>query len=455
MEPAVRLEHLGRGGRVVPVADEDLPSGQQQFAVLGHFDAGTWEWLANRSDLDRARSRDCGRCRCLGQAVALEHCDADTAEEVTESSSQGGTTGDSPLHLATHRCPQLLVDELVEQPVLELESETGATFVERLAVLDRGVCGLIEDVALALRGGLLLRGVVNLLEHAGDSQHERRLKTLQKRQQLLDVGRVTETCLRADCPELDQSTEDVGDRQEEQRGGSGTHEHVLESSDDILHLEHEVLVGQHAALRAPCRPRGVDDGGQGVWLHGGAASFEFVVTDARTGSLERLEVVVVEHPHPRHIGQVGSDLIEDGLVLAALGEQRHCPGVGQVPGDLLGRGRFVDGYRDSAGVPDGVVDEGPLVPRTRHHADAFPGPHPAGHDALGDGLHLIEELCGRDAHPRVAALQGENHLGGVCLRVLHDVVGEIARCGGRNHGWDAELLEHVPSPSLWPPRRRK
>ena len=137
---------------------------------------------------------------------------------MTESSSQGCTTGDRPLHLAAHRCPQLLVDELVEEPVLELESETGAAFVESLAVLDRRVCGLIEDVALAFRGGLLLRGVVDLLEHAGHGQHERRLKTLQKWEQLLDVGRVAETCLRADRPELNQSTEDVGDRQEEQSG---------------------------------------------------------------------------------------------------------------------------------------------------------------------------------------------------------------------------------------------
>jgi hypothetical protein len=261
--------------------------------------------------------------------------------------------------------------------------------------------------------------------------------------------------LRADRPKLDQSTEDVGDRQEEQGGRSGTHEHVLESGDHVLHLEHEVLVGQHAAFRAPCRSRGVDDGRQRVRLHGGAASFELVVTDAHTGSLQGLEVVVVEHPHPRHVRQVGGDLIEDSLVLAALGEERYGPGVGQVPRDLLGRGRFVDGYRDAAGVPDGVVDEGPLVPRARHDADAFPSLHPAGHDALGDGLHLIEELCGCDAHPRVAALQGEDHLGRVCLRVLHDVVGEIPRGRGRNHGRNAELLEHVPSPSLWPPQRRK
>ena len=214
-------------------------------------------------------------------------------------------------------------------------------------------------------------------------------------------------------------------------------------------------MGEHAALGTPCRSRGVNDGRQGVRLHGGAASFEFVVTDAHAGSLQGLKVVVVEHPHPRHIGQVGGDLIEDSFVLAALGEQRYGPGVGQVPGDLFGRGRLVDGYRDAAGVPDGVVDEGPFVPRARHDADAFPSLHPAGHDALGDGLHLIEELCGCYAHPRVSALQGEDHLGRVCLRVLHDVVGEIPRGGGRNHGRNAELLEHVPSPSLWPPQRRK
>ena len=57
-------------------------------------------------------------------------------------------------------------------------------------VLDGGVRGGAEDLALAAGLGLLLGRVVDLLEHARHGEQERRLERAERRQQLLRVGLV-------------------------------------------------------------------------------------------------------------------------------------------------------------------------------------------------------------------------------------------------------------------------
>ena len=132
----------------------------------------------------------------------------------------------------------------------------------------------------------------------------------------------------------------------------------------------------------------------------------------------------LSNTHTRVTSGVGGDLDEDSLVLAARRTALR-------PRSRSGSRRPVRPRTSRRRAPRcrrrtrWRSRRGSIVPRARHDADAFPSLHPAGHDALGDGLHLIEEPCGCYAHPRVSALQGEDHLGRVCLRVLHDVVGEI------------------------------
>src|SRR5690606_3350583 len=112
----------------------------------------------------------------LRQAVALVDGDADAAEEVAEASTECGTARDGPGDVAAECGLELAVDQLVEDEVLDLQGEAGAAVLECLAVLDRDVGGLLEDLALAAVVGLLLRRVVDLLEHAGHREDEVRLE---------------------------------------------------------------------------------------------------------------------------------------------------------------------------------------------------------------------------------------------------------------------------------------
>ena len=126
--------------------------------------------------------------------------------------------------------------------------------------------GLIEDAALdrALGVSLGVGAVEDLLEDAGDGQHERRLEDREVGQQVLDVGRVAEDDALGDAADLDQPGEDVGQRQEEQGRRAFDLEEPIEPAGHRRHVEDEVAVGQLAALRAPGGAAGVDDRGEGV-----------------------------------------------------------------------------------------------------------------------------------------------------------------------------------------------
>jgi len=113
-------------------------------------------------------------------------------------------------------------------------------------------CGR-EDLALALGGGLLLRGVVDLLEDARNRQDEGGGKSAEVRKQVLDVCRVTHAHAGLDADDLDEPREHMGQRQEEQRGRAFGVDHHLHSFSRVLGQSHEVVVGEQASLGQPGR----------------------------------------------------------------------------------------------------------------------------------------------------------------------------------------------------------
>ena len=248
-----------------------------------------------------------------------------------------------------------------------------------------------------------------------------------------------------DAAQLDDAAEDVGEGQEEQCGRALDREELGHSGDDVAHLEHEVAMREHAALGSAGRARGVDDRGERLRVQGGAAALELLVGDAGTGGGQGVECTVVEDPGARAVGDAIGNLVEDLLVLRALEEDADRVGVAEDPLDLLGRGGLVDRHDRRAGVPDGVVRDGPVVARARHDADALAGLDARSHDALGHRLDLVEELLGGHAYPGAPAVdrQGDSMGGGLC--VVDDVVYEAARGGRRDDGSDAELGLHVLS----------
>ena len=135
-----------------------------------------------------------------------------------EPSAEGRATGDCPAHLPAECRAQLAVDEAIEDRVLQPQDEAGVALLQCNAVVDGDGGRSVEDVPLARRDRLLLRRVVDLLEDAGDSEHERRPERHEHREQVLDVGSMPEPGACANAAELDHPAEDVGDRQEQEGG---------------------------------------------------------------------------------------------------------------------------------------------------------------------------------------------------------------------------------------------
>ena len=68
-----------------------------------------------------------------------------------------------------------------------------------------------------------------------------------------------------------------------------------------------------------------------------------------------------------------ADLGQQSGVPVVLDDDRDRARVGEDPLDLLRGAGLVDRDRDAAGVPDRVVQDGPLVARARHQADPVAG----------------------------------------------------------------------------------
>ena len=237
--------------------------------------------------------------------------------------------------------------------------------------------------------------------------------------------------------------EDVGERQEQQRGRALGVEQVLQLVDGDAQLEHEVAVGEHAALGAPGGAAGVDQRGEGRGRRGGASLLEHLVGDVRAESLQHVDGVVLDRPDVLELRQVAGlpRLAHAGEVVGALGDDRAGAGVGQDPADLLGGGRLVDRHADRAGEPDGVVEEGPLVARLGQQRDPVARLDAGRHEALGDRAHLVVELRRGDVGPPVSAATAEDHRLR-CLRgVGDDVVGEVPG-GGDGDGERRGELTH-------------
>ena len=165
-------ERLGGRGVVVPVAAEDYRAADEHLAVVGDADGRAGDGTADRADAQGRRGAERRRRRGLGEAVALVDRQADAAEEVAEPGAERGAAGEGVGHAAAEGRPQPAVDEPVEQRVLEPQREPGAALVQRLAPADGGAVGAVEQAAPPVAVGLLPRGVVDLLEHAGDRQQE-------------------------------------------------------------------------------------------------------------------------------------------------------------------------------------------------------------------------------------------------------------------------------------------
>ena len=241
MEPAVGVDRVLRRRVVVPVAVEDQVGLEQQLAVVGHRHAHPADGAPDRTDPQRVRTVHAHAGGRLGQPVALVDGDADAVEEVAQPLAERRTAGDRRLAPTTQRGAQLAVHEPVEQRVLHLEHRRHRAAFLRLRVADRDALGEVEDLAVAPGVRLLLGRVVDLLEHARDAEHERRLERGEVGEQVLDVGGMPEHAARCQRADLDHAAEDVRDRDEQQGRGSRV-EQLGKVAGDLVDLGDEVAV---------------------------------------------------------------------------------------------------------------------------------------------------------------------------------------------------------------------
>jgi hypothetical protein len=116
-----------------------------------------------------------------------------------------------------------------------------------------------------------------------------------------------------------------------------------------------------------------------------------------SGVTERIQPLTFELPDMLESGEsLGVHCLADHvLVVGRFAEGCHGTGVAQVPGHLRGGGGLIDRHRYAAGKPDGEIHQGPLVPGPGHNPHAVAGGHAAGHQALGEGADVGEEIrCG-------------------------------------------------------------
>ncbi|GFH75430.1 hypothetical protein Sgou_01000 [Streptomyces gougerotii] len=441
VEPAVGQRLTGRR-LVVPVPVEEVLAVEQDLAVVGDADHRTGQRLTDRADLLAVPRVEGGGRAGLGQAVPLQHREADAAVEVAEPLAERGAAGDRVLAAAAEDRVELAVDQLGEDLVLQLQAEGGTLRgVQRPAVGDRGLRGLVEDLALAVGLRLGARRVVNLLEDARDAQDHGRAERGQLVGEVLDVRHQAQTDGRHQRGDLHQPAEDVRHREEEQHRALAGAEEGFEPRHHVAALGEEAAVGQHAALGTARGTRGVDDRRRVVGAGQRAALVDRLVTQPGPGPLQLRHAAGVQLPDVLQRRQPAAHRLHRGGVPRGLHDAGDGARVAEYPLDLLRRTRLVHRYGDRAGAPDREVHQRPLVPRTGEQPHPVAGLDAGGHQALGGCADLGEEGRGGQVLPRTVHLPGDHGHIRVPLRVAPDDVGEISVRWYLVQGRKAELAQ--------------
>jgi len=293
------------------------------------------------------------------------------------------------------------------------------------------VAGAVVSVSL----GLLLGGVVDLLEYAGDREEEGGLERAEGRQQLTRVGLVAGAHPGVHVEDGDEAREDVRRRDEEQGGGAGGLHDLVEGLRGVAGQLDEVAVREHASLGSSGGARGVDEG-RDVRADGEVpATLDLVIGDRGSLRGERVDGAQMQLPDLPEQRQVAAHLVDAGEVLRRLDEERDRAGVLEDPLDLRRRARLVDRHHHRTGVEEGEVDEAPLVGGAGEEAHFLARLDARGGEALRERDHGGVEVGGGDVAPPVALQDGEQRPVGSRLDALRKQVGDVrVGIGGDDRG---------------------
>ena len=155
---------------------------------------------------------------------------------------------------------------------------------------------------------------------------------------------------------------------------------------------------------------------------------------------ELVEVAEVDLPGVADRGELGVYLVESREVVGSLDDHRDGARVAEVPANLRGRARLVDGHEHCAGEPGGEVDEGPLVAGLAHEADLVARLDAGSDEALRERDDLVVELTGRHRGPAaVSGGKGEQHQVGRRGDAIDEQVGGVRLRVWGDHCWRGEF----------------
>ncbi len=119
--------------------------------------------------------------------------------------------------VAAKRRAQLVVHEPIEQRMLGAQQQPRAAVIPGSTPIDRRLRGELEDRPLAVVGGILFRGVVDLLENPRYRNHNGGFEHRKQWQQILDVAGESDGHLAGEGRQGKRPGQHVGQWQEDQQ----------------------------------------------------------------------------------------------------------------------------------------------------------------------------------------------------------------------------------------------
>ena len=228
----------------------------------------------------------------------------------------------------------------------------------------------VERTALLCLG---LGPLIHLLEDSGDHQQHGRLEAIKVGREVLNVRGVADNHTGVQGQHLNQASQHVGQRQEENRRVAGVRNFAFHEARVGAQVQ-EIAVGERATLGAAGRAGGVHNGREVVTTGCGTYLLQPLIAYLGGASAQGIEVTVLNDPAVLQLhgllGRGGEflSLRDARQKLLILNEDGGSLRVGERPRRLCGCVGLVHRHGDGARVPNREVNDGPLEAGAAHNA---------------------------------------------------------------------------------------
>ena len=259
----------------------------------------------------------------------------------------------------------------------------------------------VERTALLCLG---LGPLIHLLEDSGDHQQHGRLEAIKVGREVLNVRGVADNHTGVQGQHLNQASQHVGQRQEENRRVAGVRNFAFHEARVGAQVQ-EIAVGERATLGAAGRAGGVHNGREVVTTGCGTYLLQLLIADLGGASTEGIKVAVLNDPAVLELERLRSrsgvffslsHTIQELLILDEDGDSLR---MGQRPCSLGGSVRLIYRHGDGARVPNREVNDSPLKTGAAHNTHTVTRADTRGNQALSQVGHHLVELLGANRLP--------------------------------------------------------